>query len=425
LSFHRIVKIKSGHPVLAILVIAGAAARAQVAPATTGFPGLPVSGALNYNLSYTQIAEFYRGAQGGTQYAIASGEAAYANSRSARPFTLTYSGGYMWDISGPSTETGFFQHLLVSQGFVRHHWALNLSDDVSYLPYAPTTGFSGIPGVGTLPSAPGVPSQPVLTVNTPSIYNTVNATITRTLDRATKISAGGAYTILRFPDGSGLEENMYQINSQVTQRLNARNSIFGQYAFSHFTYPGYTITMGTQSALLGFNRVWNPRLTTSVSAGPEWVRSSDSALIPSSLEPMVSAKASYHTRSTSLTLTYFQGEMGGTGISTEFGTSYKDLSATLARSFGRQWSLSATGSYIRTVGLQSAGVTNGFNGTIDAEEAEAAATRQLGRHFSAFANYTAIRQSSSSALPSNAVSGLMQIIGFGIRYSSQGKRLEK
>jgi hypothetical protein len=65
---------------------------------------------------------------------------------------------------------------------------------------------------------------------------------------------------------------------------------------------------------------------------------------------------------------------------------------------------------MRTKGLNQAGVTNGEYGGV-------AATRQLGRYISVFANYTAIQQSSSSVLTANAISGLSQVIGFGIGYS--------
>jgi hypothetical protein len=67
---------------------------------------------------------------------------------------------------------------------------------------------------------------------------------------------------------------------------------------------------------------------------------------------------------------------------------------------------------------QPGGVTNGVYGG-------AAATRRLGRYITIFANYTATEQSSSSALPTNAISGLSQVIGFGIGYSPREMHLRK
>ena len=146
--------MKPSYTLLVMVFILGAAAQAQVAPATTGPAGFPVSGTLRYDLRYTQTAQFYGGPQGDSQSSIVSGDLAYANSSHKRPFALMYSGGDMWNITGGSGETGVFQHLSASQGIVGRKWTLNFSDNVGYMPQAPTTGFSGIPGVGDLPSQP-------------------------------------------------------------------------------------------------------------------------------------------------------------------------------------------------------------------------------------------------------------------------------
>src|ERR1039458_4209331 len=140
--------MKSSYTLLAILFTVSAATRAQVVPAATGPTGLPVSGTLHYDLRYSQTAQFYGGTGGDVQRSVVSGEVAYANAKAGRPFALAYSGGDMWTISGVSAAGGVFQHLLASQGFLRRTWAFNLSDNVSYMPQAPTTGFSGIPCVG-------------------------------------------------------------------------------------------------------------------------------------------------------------------------------------------------------------------------------------------------------------------------------------
>jgi hypothetical protein len=74
------------------------------------------------------------------------------------------------------------------------------------------------------------------------------------------------------------------------------------------------------------------------------------------------------------------------------------------------------GSYNRTSGLMNNGVTN-------AKYGGAEATRRLGRYFTVFANYTAIDQSSSSPLPTNVLTHLWQVIGFGVGYSPRKTRL--
>jgi hypothetical protein len=409
--------MKARHAFLAILITVSATARAQVAPAATGPGGLAVSGTLHYDLRYTQTAQFYGGAGGDAVMSAASGDVTYANANAVHPLALTYSGGDMWYISGRSGSSEVYQHLLVSQGIIKRAWSFNISDDVSYMPQAPANGFSGIPGVGNLPGTPSVPSQTILTLNTRSVNNMVSPNFSRSLDHATSLSVSGSYETLRYPDGNGMEINSVSAGPQISRRLNALNSISGQYSYSHISYPAYSsFTMGTQSAMFGYQRTWSRRLTTSVSAGPQWVQSSNSNLpssvsrVPASTNLSVNASASYQAGRTSATLSYFQGVNGGSGVSTQIGAHNQDLNASLSRPFGRNLSISATGAYMRTKGLNQAGVTNGEYGGV-------AATRQLGRYISVFANYTAIQQSSSSVLTANAISGLSQVIGFGIGYS--------
>jgi hypothetical protein len=286
------------------------------------------------------------------------------------------------------------------------------------MPQAPTTGFSGIPGVGSLPSTPAPPSQPVLTLNTRSVNNVTSASLSRSLDHATSISVGGSYGVLRFPNNDGVETNQIAANSQISRRLNARNSIFDGYNFSRFSYPDYTIVMESQSAIFGFTRNWSRRLSTSVSAGPQWTKGSANAGIPSSTGTFVSANASYQNRSTSASLNYSQGTSGGGGAVTQFGTRNHDASAAVSRQFDRSLSISATGAYMRTEGLQQVGVTN-------SEYSGVSAARRVGQYLSVFASYTATKQLSSSVLPANAISGLSQVIGFGIRYSPREIPLRK
>ena len=411
---------------LAIPFIASAAAKAQAAPAATGPSRLgevPVSGTLRYDLRYSQIAQFYGGAQGDAQSSAVSGDVTYANASQLRPFSLTYSGGDMWAISGSYGESGIFQHLLVSQGVIRRSWSLNLSDNVSYMPQAPTTGFSGIPGVGSLPSEPSPPIQPILTLNTRSVYNTAGSSFTHSLDRATSLSVNGSYTILRFPDGNGLETDQWQTGSQLTRRLNAHNSLSSQYSFSHFSYPGYAYILETQSAMFGFTRSWSRRLQTSASAGPQWIMASSIAGIPSSTELSLSANGSYTARSTTATVSYTQGATGGAGVPAEVGARNQDVNAVVAQQLGRNMNVSATGAYLRTRGLQQ---VNGASGVVtDSVYGGVSAARRLGRYWNLFVNYTATHQLSSAALPANVINGLSQVIGFGISYSPRELHFRK
>ncbi len=439
--------MKPGFALLAILSTACAAAGAQVAPAITAPAELPLSGSLRYDLRYTEMAEFYSGSLGDSQTAALSGDVTYANASSARPFRLTYAGGDLWNLSGASGDAGVFQHLMASQGLVGRKWTFNLSDDVGYYQQAPTTGFSGTAGVGSLPSEPGQPSQPVLSVNTRNVSNGVSSNYTHSLGAATSLDINASYSILRYPDGNGLDDNAWEAGPRITRRLGARNSIFGLYSISSYSYPENDVSLKTQSAQFGYMRTWGPRFKTSVSAGPEWTTMPGTVvvLLDSSLSPpayvgiklpastwtglSVNASAVYSTRTTSFTASYIQATSAGGGVLQSIGSKNDDLNGGVSRQFGRDLTVSATGGYMRTKALIS-GIELELGlvqpgGVTDSEFGGMSATRRLGRYFSVFANYTAIDQSYSSALPGNAISGLSQVIGFGISYSPREKHFQR
>jgi hypothetical protein len=181
--------------------------------------------------------------------------------------------------------------------------------------------------------------------------------------------------------------------------------------------------MDTQSALVGYQRTWNRQFKTSVAAGPEWVHGSDNLLVPPSTNITVNANATYDLRSsTSATVSYNRATTGGAGEATEVDIRNDDVNGGITQQFGRNWTVSATGAYMRTQGLflqldQTVATNAEFGGV--------SATRRLSRYFTVFANYTAIQQSSNFGLSANVVNGLSQVVGFGVAYSPRDINLKK
>jgi hypothetical protein len=403
---------------LPLFFILCAAAHAQVEPEATGPRKLSVPGNLHYALRYSQTAEF-----GATlddwQTSSASGSLDYANDKAHLPFHLNYGGGYTWTIAGPAYSTGLFQRLLLSQAYVQRKWNLLVSDDVSYRPQAPTTGFSGIPGIGepiggSSPTPPS--SELILTLNTHVVNNVVNGEYERSLSYGTTLSIGGGSELLRYPDGNGLNTNSQMANAGFIGRLNARNSLSCNYRFSQFSYPLYGFSFTTNAGLFGFKRSWNRKIATYVSAGPQWTGSSDATAIPSTTTVAADATINYRFRFVSTGLHYSRGVNGGGGYLP--GGESDTVSANFSREFGKKLNVGIEGSYRRTAGLINNGVTNSKYGGVQA-------SRRIGRYLSAYANYTAMDQSSSSALPANALSQLIHVVGFGIEYSPRETRLRR
>jgi hypothetical protein len=410
---------------LALLWSVGAAAGAQVVPEATG-PGLPIAGKLQFDLRYSESAGI-GGYEDGQQRSFASGDASYANTSERLPFTMQYGGGYGWTLAGPSEAGGVFQHLSLSQGFVGRKWNLTASDNVSYSFETPTTGFSGVPGSGEPIGVAGSTTptdQTILALNTRTLDNFTTVGAGHRLDYATSLNIGGSASQIYFIDNNGVNTDMEMANAGVTRRLNARNSLAGQYSFSRFSYGGVTSTssetaaqnlsMQMSTAQVSFTRQWNRQISTSASAGPQWISSSDSTVAPSSTNVAASASISGAFKVGTAGLSYSHGAMGGSGYL--LGAEEDSANVNFSRNLGRSANAGLTGSYMRTAALNGNGITNG-------KYAGAQLSRQIGRTISVFADYTVMVQSSSSALSANALSGLTQVIGFGIGYSPREIRL--
>jgi hypothetical protein len=338
----------------------------------------------------------------------------YANGKERHPLNLNYAGGYIWNSGGPNYPHGVFQRLLLSQGFVWRKWNLMASDDVSYRPQSPITGFSGIPGIGEPIGGPGSPSDQSIITNARALENTASGELGLYLNHATNLSAGGSSSLLSYPDGNGQDTDTLMANAGLTRGLNARNWLSGMYLFSEFSYPRYSVTFETNTALFRYNHEWNPRLSTYAAVGPQMISSSDSLIVPPSTRIAAKAGVNYRMRFGAASLSYNRGVYGGAGYL--IGAETDSVSAYFSRDYGRKMTFGLEGSYNRTSGLMNNGVTN-------AKYGGAEATRRLGRYFTVFANYTAIDQSSSSPLPTNVLTHLWQVIGFGVGYSPRKTRL--
>ena len=414
------------------LLTVSVVSRAQLAPATPGpasddeSSGLPASGMLRYDLRYAQTAQF-GGYQDGQQRIYASGDASYVNTGKRLPFSIQYGGGYGWVWAGPPSAGNDFQHLSLSQGMVGRTWNLMVSDSVSYTFETPTTGFSGVPGTGEPIGGTGTttpPDQTILTLNTRLVDNFTTIRFGHSLDSATTLNLGGSSGQMRFIDQNGQDIDTWMADAGVTRRLNARNSFSGQYSLSRFNYVGsFQVANAEQisdsqanTLQFSLSRQWNPHLVTSASVGPQWISSSNSAILPSSTRISANALASDTFRFGTASLMYTRGTTGGSGYM--LGAESDIAMASFVRSFGKNLTIGVTGSYMRTAGLSNNGVTSG-------EYGGAQATRKLGRYFNVFASYTAIDQSSSLLNVPNVLNTLWQTIGFGIGYSPREIRLKK
>jgi hypothetical protein len=425
---------------LALIAATASAACAQAVPASsmspTVGPGLPsIDGVFHYALSGSeQLQTGYQGSGLGFSTTF-SGDAAYSSRSVARPFSMVYAGGiFLGNQYGNSVTT--FQNLAISQGLVKGAWNFGISDSVSYLPQSPTTGLSGIPGLGDLGSQPiqgpsTGPAGGVLTNDSTNIGNALSGNVERKLSGLTSISGTGSWSILRFPDGNGLENSQITGELGLNRRLDARDTISGNATYSTFSYgSGIDLTMQTRGINAVFQRVLSHTLSLSASGGPMWISSSNKALIPSNLTFATDLNLTYSRELTSGSLNYSRGVNGGSGV--QPGALSDNVSVSIGRTYGRDWMASLTANYTHSSGLvQNAAVVvspdNSFlysGGTTNMTFGGAQVSRRLGDSLSTFASYNLQHQSIDSSLASqNAFSGLIQTFGIGITFSPRSTRL--
>jgi hypothetical protein len=400
--------MRTTHKILLFLFAVCSAANAQVVPAATGV--VRAGKNLQYAARYAETAEFTSN-QSSWQTATGSGSVNYLNTNERHPFTADYTGGYTWTITGPDYQSGQFHHLFLSQGLNWRKWRFLAGDDASYLPQAPTTGFSGIPGIGepigvTNPNP--VTGQSILTLNTHAVEN--NGTIGLEFNPRieTGFSVGGSSGLLRYPKGDGLDTNDESGNASLVHSFDARNALSATYTYSNFSYPGYNVSFETNTGLVGYQRKWSRNLVTNLSAGPMYISSSVSSIVPDSMDVAANASVTYLLRFTSASASYTRGTNGGGGYL--FGAVVDTATGNFTKQFGINLTIGLTGGYQRTDALTAGTSTDGAFGGAEG-------TYQLTKNLIVFANYTGIEQSSTTPLPTNALNQLMNTIGFGIGFS--------
>jgi hypothetical protein len=411
--------MKTTLTLLTLLFIVAIAAHAQVAPeATSG------TASLDYSLNYAQTTTF-SSAFGDQQRSTASGDLDYANGSVRLPFRANVAGGLGWTEAGTSYGNGFYENLALSQGIVWRKTTVAISDNLSYLPLSPVTGFSGVPGTGEPIGGSGqapATNQSILTVNTRSILNGVNGSVSEKLNSAWSLSGGGGMFKLIYPDGNGQDTNSLGANVAISRSLNKLSSLNGTYGFSEFSYPGYDFSLKSNSLLFGGNRQWNRSLTTNAAMGVGWtsgsgsVGSSGSSGSPPTLfstRLSVNASISYQLRYGAASVNYIRSTNGGGGYA--LGGYMDAVNANYSWDAGKSLTIGFVGDYTRTTTLQGTGVTNG-------EVAGAQAGWRMGRYLSVFANYTVLDQSSSAALQGSALGSLYQTISVGMGFSPRKLR---
>ena len=396
----------------------GPCALAQVSPAATATGAATLVHGVQYALRYSENGQFSPNAPS-IQTSDLSGSFGYANRSLQKPFATEYVGGYIWNLSGADYQSGQFHRLYISQGLELRRWMLDATDDVSYLPYAPTTGFSGIPGIGEIIGSPNPVSsngQTILTTNTHVLSNNAVGHLTHTLNYSTSLTVGGGENLLHFPNNDGIETRGESAMAVLSRRLTGRTTIGGEYDFSDYRYPDYSITMQTNSGLAELRHNFTRNLIARVAAGPEWLTSSLTTVVPDQLSYRANASVTYARKVDSFTANYMRGITSGGGFI--IGGELQDVDGNYLRQMGPNVSLGLTVGYERTSAFNNLGATNGAYGAMQS-------TWQVGDKLILFANFTGTGQTTTLPLPGNVLNSTLYTLSFGFGYSPRMHRVRQ
>jgi hypothetical protein len=403
-------------------------------------PNLPaLDGVLHYALSASEAVQLgYYGPGVVTYSTVLSGDVSYTGKSEVRPFNLLTAGGVVLANQDAQGTSGYI-NAIISQGYVTRSWVFNISDTFSFLPQSPTTGLSGIPGVGDLGATPVTgpvegPAGGIFSNAGNRIANTVSGNIERQINRNTSISGTAAYSILHFLDDNaitgGLDSNGISGSVALNRRLDARSTVSVNAVYSTYNYSGVNAgaaepDIESRGINVSYQRLLSRTLSVNLSAGPQWISSSNSTFIPSSVGVAASASVSYSSGFTNTSLSYSHGVNAGSGVLP--GAVSDSVFGYLGRTYGRNWVASLNVGYSHSSGLTE--LTNGgalvpANEVFDSVFGGAQLTRRLGSHFSGYVSYSAQNQTNnlSFAAP-NALNGASQTFGVGITFTPRSTRL--
>lgn len=397
---------------------------ATAAPSVPSLNHAPEPDQLTYTLGASESLLFgYNGRSGVNSSTNLSGTAAFVSGSQSRPFSLLYSGGYLFG-NTPGQPNSTYQNLGVSQQINTKHVIVTVGDVVSYLPNAPVFGLSGIPGVGDIGTGPigtgGIPTSSILTDYGRRVSNTASGSADLKLTASTDLNPYAAYTIERFVD-AGLDNNELDTGVSIDHRLNALNTVGAGFVYSKFSYLAPdNIDIYTDEANVQYMHVFSRRVTFNASAGPEFTHSNNPALIPTRTDFAAGLSLTYMQERTQYMLSYSRGTNNGSGVL--LGGVGDNVNFTATHKFTRKLSGSFSGNYAHNSSLAQ---TAGLKTTAWTVFAGAQANYQFARYWSAFGSYNLEYQHTTGVFAANAFSGTAHILGFGVYFTPRPLNLHR
>ena len=264
------------------------------------------------------------------------------------------------------------------------------------------------------------------------VTNTSSLSLQRQLTGKTSFNASGSYVLIRFlnnsgsttvPSSAGLDSDGDSAGAGLSHRIDARNSLAGNFAYARNTYSGTSSGIrqpgfSSQTASLQFTHQFTRKLSTSLAAGPQWTSIDSPGLTPA-LSLFANLSANYTGEFSHASLAYSRSTNSGFGVvggaisnSVTFsagrvvrprlaGRAHRGLHPDIGPALGRHSSLHIPHHRGRSAGLARPGPNT-------------LRLRQL--HFA-----KAVHQGTAAAV--DLFSGLSNVAGFGLTFSPSAVRL--
>jgi hypothetical protein len=192
-----------------------------------------------------------------------------------------YSKSYGTGHLGPTSSSGIFQELAVSQTVNFRRLRLVFSDQFTYLPES-AYGFSGFAGLNSFGGGSGgaylgstasinpglLPSGSILTGASGRISNALVGEARYSRSTRSTFTLSGNYGLLQFLDAGYTGINYFTLLAGYEYRLTTRDQISAEYIDTVYIYSGGGRELLTRALELSYARQLTTRLTAIVAVGP-------------------------------------------------------------------------------------------------------------------------------------------------------------
>jgi hypothetical protein len=336
--------------------------------------------------------------------------------------SLNYNGHAIAYPNRPDHVWNTYQTLGFSHSVKIGRWGLTAIDSFSISPDSPFGGLGfGLPSGGSGSGQPilnpqYVPNQSILTDYATNYFNSMTGQVSYGLSRRASVTASVAYGILRFTDASFQNTNQITASTGYNYSLTAKDSISVTYTFGHIDYTDFSSSYVSHTMQLGYTHKLNGRFSIQLAGGPEVVDTSNLGFSNVRVQSSGNAAILYSRARTSLSLSYFRGTTGGSGVLT--GATTQFAQGNVSREISKAWTTSLSVGYGNNRGLVQ---QQTYNTLYVSPSMRRAVTRNLGLTL----NYSYQHQLASSNCVSAVCGDLgRNFLSVGLDYRFRPIRLE-